>query len=100
MTRKRKAPEPTAEFDPHKPPLSACWWMQRFVDHFVADVTSKIERGDAHARVGIDCLLVGALHHACRLTQEQSDALLAVLNGDTPAEWAASLAESERRRGA
>lgn len=99
-------PEPPAEpteFNPHRAPLSACWWMQRFVDHFVAEMTAQIESGKPSARAAIECLLVGELTHACRLTWEQSDALIAVLGGKTPAESAALIREhdeSERRRGA
>jgi hypothetical protein len=98
MTRKRKAPEPPADadFSPSTAPLSACWWMQRFVDHFVADATTKIERGDPHARVAIECLFVGAISHACRLTEAQSDGLLAIIHGKTAAEWAASIEAAKK----
>jgi hypothetical protein len=93
MTSPPLPPADAEEFNPLRPPASACWWFQRFVDHFIAGATATIEQGNSDGPLAH---FVGALEHAMRLTPEQGTALHGVLRGFTPKGWAEQLARGDK----
>lgn len=70
-------------------PPGATEWLRSLLRRFVAEQTAEFEAG--RTRAGTVPMLVGVLASRCNLTNDESDALLAVLNERTPDEFRASV---------
>lgn len=83
-------------FNHHRAPAAVRWWMQRFIDRFIVQTAAAIEcQPKANGSSIWYCELVGMMAHAFDLTDAQRQGLVAVLSGQTPAQFLEHLAAHE-----